>query len=65
MELNENKLKCTDTLITIWKNIGFDDPKAFLDRIRTGRPEVSIKIEKAVLRKTTNKILVQEKQDCS
>ncbi|CAF2938734.1 unnamed protein product [Rotaria sp. Silwood2] len=51
----KKRLKCTDTLITKWKNVGFDDPKAFLDGIRTGRPEVSRKIEKAVLRKRHNK----------
>ncbi|CAF4259302.1 unnamed protein product, partial [Rotaria sp. Silwood2] len=51
----KKRLKCTDTLITKWKNVGFDDPKAFFDGIRTGRPEVSRKIEKVVLRKRHNK----------
>ncbi|CAF4062404.1 unnamed protein product [Rotaria sp. Silwood2] len=31
----KKRLKCTDTLITKWKNVGFDDPKVFLDGIRT------------------------------
>ncbi|CAF2866627.1 unnamed protein product [Rotaria sp. Silwood2] len=31
----KKRLTCIDTLITKWKNVGFDDPKAFLDGIRT------------------------------
>ena len=51
----EKRLKCTDTTITKWKNIGFTDPKVCLDRTRTGRPEVSLEIETAVLEKRRNK----------
>jgi hypothetical protein len=35
--------------------IGFDNPKAFLEGVLTGRPDVSRSIEKKVLRKRTKK----------
>lgn len=51
----KKRLKCTETTIKKWKNIGFDDPKALFDRIRKGRPEVSTEIEIAVLEKRHQK----------
>ncbi|CAF0841086.1 unnamed protein product [Rotaria sordida] len=51
----QKRLNCNHNTIIKWGKIGFDNPRAFLEGVRTGRPEVSRNIEKLVLRKRTNK----------
>ena len=51
----QKRLNCNHNTIIKWRGIGFDDPTAFLEGYRTGRPEVSRTIEKSVMRKRTNK----------
>ncbi|CAF3871801.1 unnamed protein product, partial [Rotaria sp. Silwood1] len=51
----QKRLNSNPTTINKWGKIGFDNPRAFLEGVRTGRPEVSRTIEKSVLRKRTNK----------
>ncbi|CAF2996548.1 unnamed protein product [Rotaria sp. Silwood2] len=51
----QKQLNCNHNTIIKWGKIGFDNPIAFLEGVRTGRPEVSRNIEKLVLRQRTNK----------
>ncbi len=57
----KKRLNSSHTTIKKWGNIGFDNPKAFLDGIRTDRPEVAREIETAVLTKRTNKSFTSRK----
>ncbi len=50
----KKRLNCSHTTITKWGKIGFDNPKALLEGIRTGRPDVAREIETVVLEKRTH-----------
>jgi hypothetical protein len=51
----KKRLNCNHNTIVKWGNIGFNNPRAYLEGIRTGRPEIPQKIQTQVLGKRTNK----------
>lgn len=54
----QKRLNCHPTAINKWGQIGFDNPRAFLEGVRTSRPEVSRTTAKSMLRKRTTKVLL-------
>ena len=57
----KQELGINDSTITRWSNVGFNDLQCYVERPRTGRPEVPIAIEKSILKKRTNKTFTPRK----